>query len=448
MKKITIILTSITLSIITLISVGVPVMASNPDKEPITQAYMNLPFLEEGVLEGAAYKIRVPENWNGTLIVYAHGLYADTSLGYLALVIPDPMIAPGSHGGTSIEETLFEMGYALAGSSYSDAGWVVKEGKQDTIALISYFKDTIAKPEQTILWGVSMGGTIAIDIAEKHAGLIDGVVVESSNGVPSTMLFDNFINIQVAYEAIFGWPEEWGSVGDIKDDISWPAVMAACMADIYGWKFVPNPSPEYDELWGRAELFRLIVGGDPLKFYNQYGWFAPLWFTMIAEADLENKAGGNPLQNLGLKDKELSSQDIAYLEDFLGVGVPQALLNEINDHEIVAETSARNYLIHYDTPTGKLKNPVIQLHSLEEYGNHPAGTIMFKETVTNAGKEDLLLQAYTGTGTNHGVYTETQYLQVLAAMMEWLDTGKKPDPDDYFIIPDFVPNPDIPDWPF
>jgi hypothetical protein len=180
-KKIVIILTSISLSIVMLFTVGAPVMAAKPDKDPTTKVKVILPFEEEGVHDGAAYKICVPEEWNGTLIVYAHGYYADASL---KLAIPDPAIAPGF---PSIEEKLLEMGYALAGSSYSAAGWAVKEGIQDTIALISYFRDTFGKPKRTILWGCSMGGTIAIDIAEKHAGLIDGVVVESSNGWPSYM---------------------------------------------------------------------------------------------------------------------------------------------------------------------------------------------------------------------------------------------------------------------
>ena len=33
----------------------------------------DLPLDLEGILHDAAYKIRVPANWNGTLLVYAHG---------------------------------------------------------------------------------------------------------------------------------------------------------------------------------------------------------------------------------------------------------------------------------------------------------------------------------------------------------------------------------------
>jgi pimeloyl-ACP methyl ester carboxylesterase len=421
-------------------SIGMPVMAAKPDKEPVDKAKVELPYLDEGVHAGAAYKIRVPENWNGKLIVYAHGLWADVTKGYPDLVIPNPMIAPGSHGGTSIEETLIEKGYALAGSSYSAAGWAVKEGIQDILALITYFNGRVGKPKQTILWGFSMGGTIAIDIAEKHAGLIDGVVVESSNGAPTAKLFDQFMGIQVAYDVIFGWPEEWGSVGDINDDISWLVdVIPALIEDIYGWGYI-DPSPPHDPIifdpvaFGKAEFFRLILGGtDRLIFYSANPpWGQLMWFVTMVGADMEKKAGGNPLQNSDLPDYILSPGDKAYLEGFLGVGVPQLLLDEMNGRDIVATPSAKNWLEHYDTPTGKLKNPVIQLHSLLDFGNPAAGTVIFRDTVTKAGKDDLLLQAYTGPGTGHGVFTENQYLQVLAAMEYWLETGEQPDPDDYF----------------
>lgn len=51
--------------------------------------------------------------------------------------------------------------------------------------------------------------------------------------------------------------------------------------------------------------------------------------------------------------------------------------------------------------------------------------------------------------TGYGRFNPTQYLQVLAAMEEWIDTGEKPD-ESYYFAPDygFIPGYVPPPWPF
>ena len=58
-----------------------------------------------GVLDGAAYLVEVPANWNGKLVMYAHG-YAGTG-------------ATLGVGPPSIRRYLIQNGYAWAASSYS-----------------------------------------------------------------------------------------------------------------------------------------------------------------------------------------------------------------------------------------------------------------------------------------------------------------------------------------
>ena len=52
------------------------------------KAHVDLPFEQEGTHNATEYRIRVPANWNGTLLVYVHGWDAG---------IPPPpvQIAPG-----------------------------------------------------------------------------------------------------------------------------------------------------------------------------------------------------------------------------------------------------------------------------------------------------------------------------------------------------------------
>jgi len=437
------VLLAVTLSTVSTVMAISPALADNPPQTESFKAHVALPFDEEGVHAGAAYKIRVPANWNGTLIVYAHGLYAQMSpYGYPVLVIPPlGMIAPGAQGGPNTEEDLIAAGFALAGSSYSANGWAVKEGFQDTLALTTYFNGRVGKPKHTILWGFSMGGTIALEIIEKSAGIFDGIIVEGSNGVGATQMFDGFMNIRVAYAVIFGFPEAWGTVADLRDDIEFGQDVWPRLSDDL---FPPDPDFNFAD----AEFFRLLLGMPQSSFYPMK-WGTLMWFVTMVGANLEQRGGGNPLQNLDAPPFTLTPAQIAYLNS-LGVSTAsiEAKLAQMNAWKIDASPSARNYLTHYATPTGSIKLPLIQVHSIFDGMNRVSGTGVYKGTVESAGRSELFLQAYAGDGTGHGTLTKAQYMQTIAAMQEWLETGERPEPLDYFtpaygFVPGYVPPP----WP-
>ena len=71
-----------------------------------------------GTLGDAPYIIKVPTNWNGTLLVFAHG-YRDKAdhPGEVDNRSADASPNP------ALDAVLMAQGYALAGSAYSDNGW-------------------------------------------------------------------------------------------------------------------------------------------------------------------------------------------------------------------------------------------------------------------------------------------------------------------------------------
>ena len=83
-----------------------------------------------GVLNGAAYRVEVPANWNGKLVMYAHGFRGEGS----TLTVSDP----------SIRRHLIESGYAWAASSYSTNYYDVRAGVEDTNALALAFNSIAA----------------------------------------------------------------------------------------------------------------------------------------------------------------------------------------------------------------------------------------------------------------------------------------------------------------
>ena len=81
----------------------------------------------DGVLEhGALYRICFPDNWNGDLVLYAHGYVEPTS----PLALPDDQV-----NGQSIAVTVNGLGYAYATTSYRANGLVVPEATEDLLEL-------------------------------------------------------------------------------------------------------------------------------------------------------------------------------------------------------------------------------------------------------------------------------------------------------------------------
>src|SRR6266851_8513633 len=90
----------------------------------------------QGSIDGAAYHIEIPANWNGSLVLYSHGY-----------VVPGQPNPARDVGDPLTGQYLLNQGYALAGSAYKSTGWAVHDALQDQIALLDFFDKTYGKPE-------------------------------------------------------------------------------------------------------------------------------------------------------------------------------------------------------------------------------------------------------------------------------------------------------------
>jgi pimeloyl-ACP methyl ester carboxylesterase len=404
-------------------------------------AAVPLPADLQGELGAVPYRIRVPANWNGTLIVYAHG-YGETTLPLALAPLPADV------------DALLAKGFALAASRFGGgvpvpplvlAGYQVKEGMQNSVALTGAFRETFGRPLRTILWGKSLGGLIALGLIEKFPGLYDGAVALCAAGAGTPRRFDLFLDITLAYKAAFGWVPEWGSPGDLRDDLDY-------MTDVR--PYVPAQNPGNLGLW---EFIRLVNRLPRDSYY-----FSPtglpervqnLYFALAVRAELERRAGGPVAENIG-REYTLSDADKAYLA---GLGVDaDALLAEMNRWtNITSDRNARNYAAHYVDPSGDIRRPVLTVHTTGDAlapFNHESA---YFASVGHMGNGDLLMQQFTagyrtpgGAVVNgHCTFTSAQNVAGIDAMVSWLDTGDRPEaffPASLGFVPGLVPPP----WPW
>ena len=124
----------------------------------VTPAGAGEPLSRRGTYEGGRYMFEVPANWNGGLVLYAHGFRG---------TLHSPL---ASH--------LADRGYALAASSYRAEGYRVDWFVDDMRALLALFTREVRRPRWAIIHGQSMGGHVVILSLELHPGLYQGALIE------------------------------------------------------------------------------------------------------------------------------------------------------------------------------------------------------------------------------------------------------------------------------
>ena len=113
----------------------------------------------QGVHKNAAYDIEVPPQWNGELVLWAHGYRGHSTV----LTVNPP--------GYGLRERFVQQGYAWAASSYYANGYDVRAGVLSTYDLARHFADVVGTPSRTYIAGDSMGGHVIGRLLEQYPSL-------------------------------------------------------------------------------------------------------------------------------------------------------------------------------------------------------------------------------------------------------------------------------------
>ncbi|CAN5326899.1 hypothetical protein BH20ACI1_BH20ACI1_10230 [soil metagenome] len=391
-----------------------------------------------GDLFGAPYRIRVPDNWNGTLLIYAHG-YRDRADHPGEVDNRAADVAPSA----ALEPVLLAQGYALAGSAYRNNGWAVQEGIEDVKNLALFFNTNVGTPQYTILWGFSMGSVITFESMEQYANLYDGAIAGCAVGAGTTRSWDASGDLALAYDKLFGMPASWGTPGNVRDDLDFETeVQPKLVAE------VSNPAN-----FPKFEFIRLVIGTPgrgitpppPPNFYP--GWvFTDMFFTTEARAELERRARGPVVRNID-HIYSLTDAEKAYL---VALGVPATVIEgwlaSLNAERIIFPPFySRFYLSNNADYRGYIQDPVLTLHTLYD----PLVTVTqereYLETVTKAGRTNFLYQTYTN-GNGHCNFTGEQLIASVTAINNWVRMQTKPTAANFptalgFLPDSFVPPP-------
>ena len=344
---------------------------------------------------GALYRLVRPTNWNGSLLLYAHG--------YVPAAAPVALPAEAD-----LFVALFgPRGYAIAFSSYSENGWAVKDGVQRTRQLLEIFAGRFGAPSRIYVGGASMGGLIATKLLEDQPDLFAGALAACAASGGSRQQYDYMANTRALFDLLYPNTVLPGNAGSAPPGLDLTtAIVAPAAAAI-----LANPT---------GALTIASITQTPIPFSNP----AEL-VESITTALAGNAAAANDLVPNLPGSLYFDNTDVTYSSPLL----PPLVLAGINANvgRFTASPSALNYLDHYYQPTGDLRIPMVMLsNSLDPVvpGFH---RLAYQNLVNAAGNGDRLVQR-TVNRYGHCTFTPTEIATAFLDLVAWVEFGVKPLP--------------------
>jgi hypothetical protein len=397
-------------------------------------------------IKGAHALVTIPDDWNGSLFLYAHGYTSDERI-----VAPIPeqfgdavlVLLPGLL-------PFVPAGYATAVSTFRSAGWDVKDAIKDVENLRRWFTKKHGRPKHTYIWGHSGGGMITQALIEYFPRTYDGASPQCATGGGGRRLWNAAYDLRVMYE----WtcrdvPDSHMACGlctdgasRCVDDVDCPAGQTCAGTEA--------PFPPEDGLtaectaliFDHPERFSELFGGGPLVARSIAACLGGETPTpdQAARRDLLTRASQIPANQL---ESDLFFASVALGEIVhrrthgkhpwgnLGVVYASPLLTpdertalDAGVHRSDADAAAVRYMRRFYEPRGRTHAKVITVHALDDGLVIPEHETKYRQAFEAAGRSSQLLQIFTATGEH--CTNALPYKPALEALTAWVERGVTP----------------------
>ncbi len=333
---------------------------------------------ERGTLEGAAYRIDIPNGWNHNLVVFFHG-YSVTPVTWQKNERISPMF-----------DGMLRRGYAVIQSAYSATGWAVEEGAADTRRLRKAFFEKHGQPKQTLVAGMSMGGTLTAMTIETEPDVYAGALSLCGAIEPTDRLMQRDFALRAAFD--FYFPNVLGPLVPVAAD------------------FMPTDAV--------IEKVKTAMHANPKAARALLSWYGVgdantlpdvIVFNTFEVREMQQRMHANPFGNADLVYTN-SGDDFA-----LNTGVTRYR----------ADAAAAERMGRFYAPTGKLTRPMLALHDTGD-PLVPANTAFeYALAAQRAGHGDNFVQQFVNK-EGHCVFTPEEIDRAFGELLEWVDSGRRP----------------------
>jgi len=349
-------------------------------------------FFEGDIGPGSHYCIQAPEDWNGDLVLYAHGYLPPAA----------PLLTCEQLAGSAAP--LVAAGYAVALSTYSENGFAIEDGVNRTRQLRGIFKSKVGQPDRVFLMSGSLGAAVLMHLVQQNPQHYDGALPTCGiMGGPKTELY-HIYHVRILFDYFYpgvlpGTPTEIPEGLDFGTEVA-PLMVGAITGD-------PGPAMElaaidqvHMEYEDMGELVNTIVA---IMSFQMSPFFVP---------DVMERLHGHPF---------FDNTDVVYTgssdDDALNAGVAR----------LAATPDALNELERWYWPTGNLEIPVLTLHNRRDPVVPLLHEEIFADIVADAGRSDFLVQRVVDS-FGHCMLSPDEQVQAMNDLAQWAETGVKPLP--------------------
>lgn len=335
------------------------------------------PRILTGEHAGASWRIDVPAQWNGKLIVSFRGNS------------PEPVKfdqQPYTAGGRVL---MLQRGYALVQSGHARADWNIEDAYRDTEWVRRHFVATLGKPTRTYAVGQSMGGLAVAHALEQAESPYDGGLSLSGTLGGGDALFEQAFANLAAFD--FYLPGTLGPLQPVPANVRLDAAAVETLA------------AALKEKPAALRNLSLLVGVAPEQLAEQIA----IDRDMLRR--IQQLSGGNPVGNAHYLYE--GTQDDAGLN----AGV----------RRYAAEAKAFEFLRRNYTPTGRLGKPFLAVQTVHDPLVSAAATNSYAMAVRRAGQENYFVQQYT-PGEGHLAFSVEQIVTALDSLVAWVEQGRRP----------------------
>jgi len=335
---------------------------------------------EFGKLQGAEFRIDVPDNWNHGLVVYYHGYdAANHGMGFDEKKPLPPSLA-----------VFTKAGYAVIQAGYSQGGWALEQAIPETEALRRYFIDKYGKPADTYVAGKSMGGMLTVMTLEQSPeNYVAGLdLCGAAEDTPT--LFTRAFDLRVLFDYYF------------------PAILPDPAKVPANYEMSEQLGKRVDtQLQSKPQAATALrrFGG----LHNDKDLVDDLLFGTWVLKDIERRAGGNPFDNRNTI--------------YTGTLNDNAVNGGVKRY--AADAGSLTYLQRYYMPTGHLTRPVLAVHTTYDPLVPPSVPGNYALRARTAGAGDLFVVQYV-KHDGHCNFRPAEIERGFTELRQWKEKGVRP----------------------
>jgi len=353
-----------------------------------------------GTLGGANYRIEVPADWKGGLVIFAHGIQRG--------------VGPGDATSPPLATHILGEGHAWAASGYRAREYQPHLFIEDLIALRELFLREIGHPRWAIIYGQSMGGHIVVATLELHPGLYQGGLAECGL-VDGIGIADYLLAYTAAAELISGV-----RLLDAPDKTAFAQLLNDGVVPALG-------TPGAYTARGRQfdSVVKYLMGADlsghdlPLRLKGLRSRYLLNMIHRHPDVEQEPMPGG----------RAASTAQVRYRID-PGLGLTEEDLNKrVRRFHPAKDARSPSANPVYAERTGRLTVPLMTLHETGDAWVPLSLEQAYRRRTIAAGTDHLLVQRVVRAPSHCGFYGETRE-QAFDDLVAWIERGVRPQGDD------------------